>query len=100
MTTATQARIPTEIQRRFWRAEDRMLAARVPDADRNGPGREPVAVSGYYEVPTVSGRPAWAYYAWTDGRCSERHCTYNTHAEQAVVDLIVAGADPLWRQES
>lgn len=92
-------RVPTEIQRRFWRAEDRMLAARVPAGDRDGESTlEPVTVSGYYAVSTKSGRPAWARIEWSNGRHSESHCTYDPAAERVADELVIAGADPLWRQ--
>ena len=56
------------------------LAARVPDDDRDGPGRDLVTVSGWYRVPAMSGRPAWVRYQWVDGRCEQRQCTYDLAA--------------------
>jgi hypothetical protein len=89
------AKAPSALQCRFWRAEDRMMAARVPegDRDRSAP-TEPVTVGGYYPAPTKSGRPAWARIEWRNGRMHETHCTYDPDTEKRVDDLVIAGADP------
>ena len=99
VTRAERSRGPTPIQFRFWRACDRALAARVPSGDRNGPAHEPVTLSGYYTVPTVSGRPAWARIEWIGGSTREAHCTYDPDAERKVIDLVVDGADPTWADD-
>lgn len=90
----------TELQRRFGRAHDRMMSARVPAGDRDGESTlEPVTISGYYAVATKSGRPAWARIEWRNGQAVETHCTYDPDAERAANDLVIAGADPLLRDE-
>ena len=61
-------------------------AQRVPDEDRAGPGRVPVTVSGWYFVPTISGRPAWVRYVWNEGRCEQRECSYDPAAEDAATE--------------
>ena len=61
-------------------------AARVPDEDFDGPGREPVTVTGWYGQPTISGRPAWRHYAWRSGRCVAGHATYDLRAEDALAE--------------
>lgn len=65
------------------------IAARVPDSDRNGPGSEPVTISAWYDVPTVSGREAFAYFAWHGGIVRETCCTYDIAAERALRDAEV-----------
>lgn len=69
---------------------DAAHAAHVPDSDRDGPGSEPVTVSGWYEVPTVSGRRAWQRYDWRDGQCVQGVCTYDLCAEDAYRDADAA----------
>lgn len=91
------SRVETEIQRRFWRAHDRMMAARVPAGDRDGESTlDPVTVDGYYRVATVSGRAAWARIEWRAGFPKETYCTYDPDVERAADALVNAGADPLW----
>jgi hypothetical protein len=93
------ARAETEIQRRFWRAHDRMIAARVPEGDRDHSApTEPVTVGGCYPRATKSGRPAWARIEWRGGQPTELWCTYEPDAERAADDLVLAGADPLWQR--
>jgi len=93
--THTHAQVVSDLQLKFWRAEARMRAAQVPSADRVDNGAlAPVTVSGYYEVRTLSGRPAWAYFGWHSGKFSERHCTYDTAALRECDQLIILGADP------
>lgn len=99
MNTETNKRIANDLQLKFWRAEDRMRAAMVPAADRDGAPREPVTVGGYYHVPTKSGRAAWARFEWRDGAAKETHCTYDPATVKTADDLVIAGADPLWIDE-
>ena len=98
MATPNATRTANETQRRFWRAHDRMTAARVPegDRDRDAP-TAPATVGGYYPRATKSGRPAWARIEWRDGQPSELHCTYDPSAERLVDELVIAGADPFWQ---
>ena len=58
-----------------------------------------MTVGGYYRVPTKSGRAAWAYFVWGNGFSKELHCTYDPEAEKVANDLVIAGADPLWKDE-
>lgn len=96
----TTKREPNDLQHRFWRAEDRMRAARVPDADRDREATtDPVTVSGYYPAPTKSGRLAWSRIEWHNGQPKETHCTYDPGAERRANDLVIAGADPLWKDD-
>lgn len=90
--------LPNSRQLKFWRAEDRMRAAEVPAEDRDGAGAEPVTVSGWYPVPTKSGRPAWARYEWVNTpihHAAELHCTYDRTYYDLANALVAEGADPL-----
>lgn len=63
------------------------MAARVPDDDIDtGRHGEPIAVSGWYEQRTISGRPAWRRCDWRDGRLHEEAPTYDPEAERALGD--------------
>jgi hypothetical protein len=98
VNTQTNKRVANDLQLKFWRAEDRMRAAEVPAADRVDSGSiEPVTVSGYYEIRTKSGNPAWAYFQWSNGTLAETHCTYDTASRRKCDELIGLGADPFWK---
>lgn len=92
MSTTTKL---AELEHRMEDAREVAIALRVPDSDRMGPGREPVTVSGWYEVPTLSGRHAWQRYDWRDGQVVDGSCTYSIHAENSYRD---AGFD--WAEAS
>lgn len=97
MNTDTTKRVAGDLQLKFWRAYDRMRAAEVPATDRVESGAmEPVTISGYYEVRTKSGNPAWAYFHWRNGAVTETHCTYDPAAHRKCDELIGLGADPFW----
>lgn len=90
------------LKERYDRAVAHALANRVPDEDRNGPGFEPVTVTGWYGVPTVSGRQAWVRYTWSNGRCYQGVCTYDLTAENDLRDAELAYEpwhhDATWRR--
>lgn len=51
-------------------------AAHVPKSDL-APCTELVTVSGWYEQPTISGRPAWRRCTWVNGRLRSSAATYD-----------------------
>ncbi len=76
----------------FYSARLRAEQARVPDTDRCHDG-DLVRIVGWYQVPTVSFRPAWMRCAWSHGRLICGPCTYDVSAEEAAFDAFVALTD-------
>jgi hypothetical protein len=96
--TATTSAV-SDLQLKFFRALERMRSNEVPESDRNGGSLEPVTVGGWYEVPTKTGRQAWARYVWFDGQLVESHCTYNFEHYKRADELVTLGADPFAKDE-
>lgn len=100
MTTNRSIKTLTDYRNALDRADARLTAARaaveaakVPNDDIDTGYSEPVTMTGWYALRTISGRPAWRLCTWVNGRVREDAPTYDRAAHDEVAAAGLAHYD-------